>query len=111
MKQIVCFTDEDDTSELRTVENQFELHFIDDFSDMPEADIYIISLKKATDIFVKFLQFMRDRPKSRFFFLEEYKRTLSDEDFNIRFEPNTDIYMYSPKAALKAVSIYLKSIE
>ena len=43
---------------------------------------------------------MRQNPTRKFLFLEEYHFTLTDEDFAIRDEPNTDIYMYTPDKAM-----------
>jgi hypothetical protein len=86
------------------------LDFIDSFESLGDADIYIVSLKMASTIFQAFQNFMRNNSQSKFLFLEEYKQTLTDEDFEIRDEQNTDIYMYTPKKALKIVieSIHMK---
>ena len=98
---IICLTDSDDTNELKNENNNLNLQFIDSFENIINAKIYIVSLKKASVIFHAFVDFMRKNPESKFLFLEEYKQTLTDEDFEIREEPNTDIYMYTPKKALK----------
>ena len=108
MKKIVCFTNEADSKELLQKNNDLKFDFIKSFNDLPNADIYIISLKMATNIYSDFLNFMRNHPQSKFLFLEEYTNTLSDEDFDIREEPNTDIYMYTPK---KAILIIMEEIK
>ena len=100
--KIVCFTDRDDTKELKFHNKDHELIFIRS-PDLPESNIYIVSLRKASKIYNKFVKFMRDRPDSKFIFLEEYKRGLTNNDFRIRDEPNTDIRMFSPEQSLKII--------
>jgi hypothetical protein len=87
------------------------LEFVDSFDELRASDLYIISLRLASSIFDDFRKFMHDNPQSKFLFLEEYKRTLTDEDFDIREEPNTDIRMFTPRAALRVFSNLLGSAD
>jgi hypothetical protein len=96
----ICFTDEYDSKEIK--EANADVVFIDDFKDLIEtnADFYLVSLKKASTRYDEFTSFMRSRPMSKFLFLEEYHQVMTNEDFTIRDEPNTDIYMYTPDKAM-----------
>jgi hypothetical protein len=101
MKKIICFTNKDDSDELKEYnEYGFKLEFFDSFEKLPESEFYIVSLKMGSNIYSKFVIFMRDRPNSKFIFLNEYTESLADEDFIIRDEENTESYMYVPSAAL-----------
>jgi hypothetical protein len=101
MKKIICFTNKSDSEELKEYnEYGFKLEFFDSFEELPESEFYIVSLKMGSNIYSKFVIFMRDRPKSKFIFLNEYTEPLNDEDFIIRDEKNTESYMYVPSAAL-----------
>ena len=100
MKQITCFTDEYDTQEIKNA--KVNVTFIDTFDELikTDADIYIVSLRKASSIYNEFVSFMRKNPTCKFLFLEEYHQVMTNEDFTIRDEPNTDIYMYTPDKAM-----------
>jgi len=100
MQKVVCFTDEYDTQEIKNA--KVDAAFIDTFDELTKTDanIYIVSLRKASNIYNKFVAFMRENPTRKFLFLEEYHLPLTNEDFDIRDEPNTDIYMYTPDKAM-----------
>jgi len=101
--KIVCFTNNFDSKELKDFK-KFSLDFFESFEKLPSnADFYIISLKKGSKIYHQFVDFMRNNPKSKFIFLNEFSETLSDEDFDIRDEPNTFLNMYTPGAALELI--------
>ena len=102
--KIVCFTNENDTKDLiRFNKFGFELKFIKTNEELSDADFYIVSLKWGTKYYNQFIKFMREHPKSKFLFLNEYTETLDDKDFEIRDEENTDNFMYVPSAALKHI--------
>lgn len=58
MKQIVCFTDEYDTQEIKNA--KVDVIFIDTFDELTktDADIYIVSLRKASSIYNEFITFL-----------------------------------------------------
>jgi hypothetical protein len=103
MKKIICFTNDYDTQELKEF-NEFNLEFIKTFDYLPKgADFYVVSLKNGSRIYFQFVNFMRKYPKSKFIFLNEFTKALSDEDFDIRDEPNAYSKMYTPGAALELI--------
>ena len=102
--KIVCLTNENDTKDLiRFNKYGFDLEFIKTNEELSDADFYIVSLKWGTKYYNQFIKFMREHPKSKFLFLNEYTETLDDEDFEIRDEKNTDNFMYVSSAALEHI--------
>jgi hypothetical protein len=62
--KIVCFTNKNDTQELIKYNNcNLELEFIDSFDNLPDSEFYIISLKYGSEIYEKFINFMRNKIK------------------------------------------------
>ena len=101
MKKIACFTNESDTEKLSQFNDSFKLEFIESFNELPDSDFFIVSLRQASEIYDKFVEFMRQRPESRFLFLDVGMVLMTDEDFTIRDESNTvyapdGISMFSP---------------
>jgi hypothetical protein len=93
-KKIICWVNENDESKIRNHKYDFILEFVKKFDDLPDNVFYIVSLKKASEIYNEFVSFMRARPESKFFFLDIGDEVLENEDYIIRDEPNTDGYMW-----------------
>ena len=94
-KRIICWVNETDKVELQNNKYEFILEFIQNFDELPNNNYYIVSLKNASEIYDKFVNFMREKPESKFFFLDVGNDVLENEDYIIRDEPNTDGYMWA----------------
>ena len=103
--KIACYTNDYDTKQLKKYDDlNLNWKFVDSFHDLPqEADFYIVSLRLGSSIYNDFIGFMRKNPKSKFIFLNEFTNPLTDEDFDIRDEPNTYTGMYVPGAAIELI--------
>jgi hypothetical protein len=109
--KIACFTNDYDTKQLKKYD-YLNLKFVDSFSNLPqEADFYLVSLRLGSSIYNDFIHFMRNNSKSKFIFLNEFTNPLTDEDLDIRNEPNTYTGMYVPETAIELIMELVSSIK